>query len=64
MPDYRRWFDGLADFIPVGTPEQVVDSLVYLFKKPICPVSSYDILEARVRFDWERIINGFWRLVL
>lgn len=57
-PNYRQWFDGLADFIPEGSPKIVTESLQKLFKTSPKPV---DVEEARKRFDWKIITEGFWQ---
>jgi hypothetical protein len=63
-PHYRRWFDGFAEFIPEGSPEEVADALEALFKQGARPVSEAEILAARDYFDWDTIITGFWEKVL
>jgi hypothetical protein len=61
---YRKWFDGLAEFIPEGTPGQVVQSLGRILKGPVKPVTSDEIEEVKKRFDWKRTIDGFWDRLL
>lgn len=63
-PHYRRWYDGLADFIPEGSPDEVRESIVQLFERGYRPVSDGERAEACERFDWKRIIPGFWEGVL
>jgi hypothetical protein len=57
-PNYRQWFDGLADFIPEGSPKIVTESLIRLFKSP---PKTVDATEARKRFNWKVITDGFWQ---
>lgn len=64
QPHYRRWFDGFAEFIPEGTPEQVTDSLEQLFRQGARPVTQAELLAAKDYFDWETIVNGFWEKAL
>lgn len=63
-PHYRAWYDGLAIFIKEGNREEVVNSLEKVFIKGAKPVSDEEMSEARRRFNWETIIDGFWKRVL
>ncbi len=59
-PHYKNWYGGLAVFIPETHRDQIVEDLVLVFTKEYEPVTFNEIEEARYRFDWEAIINGFW----
>ena len=59
QPHYRQWFDGLAEFIPEEPRPKVVESLKKIFKRTN-PVTEEEIKEARKRFNWERIVTGFY----
>jgi hypothetical protein len=59
-PHYRHWFKDFAIFIPEGSRDEVTTSLIEIFKKSPRPVRNAEISEARRRFDWEKIIKGFW----
>ena len=59
-PDYRQWFDGLAEFIPESGIPETVASLKKMFKKSPRPVTDAEIEETKTRFNWERIVAGFW----
>lgn len=59
-PNYRQWFDGLAHFIPENSPKDVVNELKKIFKNNPVPVKESEIEEVKRRFDWEKIIKGFW----
>lgn len=59
-PNYRQWFDGLAEFIPEEEYSKVVLNLVELFHREYRPVSLTERLETLRRFDWSRVITGFW----
>lgn len=59
-PRFRRWFDGLAEFIPEGTPGEVVNSMKSLLRSSPSPVTGAEVEETKSRFNWERIIRGFW----
>lgn len=57
---YRRWFDGHAYFIPEGPREDVLESLVALFKAPRhWEVGKVEHAEIAAKFNWEPIIDGF-----
>lgn len=58
-PHYRRWFDGLASFIPEAGFEDVVSSLVKTLATPH-PVTASERSQAVSRFNWERIARQFW----
>lgn len=58
-PDYIRWFDGLAKFIPEDTVGKTVKRLRDTLRET-SPVTDAEIEETKKRFDWERIIKGFW----
>lgn len=62
-PHYREWFDGLAEFVPEGSKEELTDALVETFLRGARPVSSTERGEVAARFDWSRIATGFWRSV-
>jgi hypothetical protein len=66
-PNYRQWFDGYAEFIPEGTVEEVIQSLVDIFsdyKKIYRVIGWRDQVELENRFDWGRIVKGFWERCL
>jgi hypothetical protein len=60
-PHFRHWFEGLAEFIPEAHPEEVVKSLETIFAKSPRPVSEAEKLWVKGYFDWDKIIEGFWR---
>lgn len=55
-PDFRYWFSGLAEFVSETETQKDLENLFREEKK----VSQKDIEEGMRRFDWERIISGFW----
>lgn len=59
-PNYRQWFDGLAQFIPEASPDVVIKWLGKLFKDGPVPVSDEEIEETKNRFNWKRSIEEFW----
>lgn len=59
-PHYRRWFDGLAEFIPETTDTEIVAALYKILQ--VDPwVSEAERAEARARFNWREIAAKFWR---
>jgi hypothetical protein len=59
-PHYRQWFDGLAEFIPEGSPEEVEEALVAVMSKPVRPVTPAERTLIAQKFDWRRLVTGFW----
>ena len=59
-PNYRQWFDGLAEFIPEAGIAETVASLKKIFKSKPKPVTDKEIEETKNRFDWKRSVEGFW----
>lgn len=64
QPHYRKWYDGLAVFIPEESREDVTDSLEDVFRSQFIPVTQSEIQEARRRFNWQTIMTGFWERIL
>jgi D-inositol-3-phosphate glycosyltransferase len=64
-PHYRRWFEGLAEFVPEDSHDQVVSSLVNTFLQDpqTTFVTPENIAEAHRRFDWANLVPGFWQKV-
>lgn len=62
-PHYRQWYDGLGQFIPEDSRENVIETLQELFSIPYVPVSTEEIKEARKRFNWDEIIEGFYECI-
>jgi len=62
-PDYVRWFNGLAKFIPETTVSKTVKCLRDILGGEDCPVTKDEIEETKRRFNWERIIKGFWERI-
>jgi hypothetical protein len=63
-PNYRQWFDGLAEFIPEEDPRSVCESLIKLFKEEPRKVTKEETMDAKIGFDWNHIITGFWERCL
>jgi hypothetical protein len=59
-PNYRQWYDGIAEFIPEDNPSKVVGSLKNLLAHEPRPVTDAEIAEIKTRFDWKQIAEEFW----
>lgn len=59
-PRFRRWFDGLADFVPETEPGRLVTNLRRLLLRGPRPVTADEMAETKNRFNWAKIIAGFW----
>lgn len=62
--NYRQWFDGLAEFIPEESVSMTSYYLYKVFKQESKPVSVAEIIETQKRFDWKRLVKGFWEQCL
>ena len=60
-PHYRQWFNDFAIFIPKVSRDEIVNHLIEIFKSHQKPVTDKEILEVRRRFDWKKIVDGFWK---
>lgn len=63
-PHYRKWFNEFAVFIPEAPREEVIDSLTQIFKGKAVPLTDAEKGVILDRFNWSRIINGFWKKIL
>lgn len=59
-PHYRKWFDGLAVFIPEGTPREVTLALTAVLAKPAARVTGAELSLAASRFSWPAIAREVW----
>jgi hypothetical protein len=57
-PDYRRWFNKLAEFIPEDA--RIHESVRKIFAKGAKPVSGQEKEYVKTRFNWETILRDFW----
>jgi hypothetical protein len=62
-PHYRRWYEGIAEFIPEKSPAEVTDAIMDVFERGFV-FSESRRQDALSRFDWKKIIPGFWEGVL
>lgn len=59
-PNFRQWFDGLAAFVPESESDKLTDHIRAVFARPPVPLTNTQIEDIRQRFNWPRIIKGFW----
>lgn len=59
-PNYRQWYEPFGIFIYEGSRQEVIEQLINIFQGPYQPVTEEEIAVAQGRFDWQRIIGGFW----
>lgn len=59
-PHYRSWFHDIAIFIEEAPREDVFKSLIRIFEKGAEPVTEEEKIKVQDRFDWARIISGFY----
>jgi len=59
-PNYRQWYQDLAEFVPETPPGELVRNICNILNSPPRPLTSDEIEEVKRRFNWERIIKGFW----
>ena len=64
QPHYKHWFKDFAVFIGEGSREEVIDSLESVFRIGAIPVSENEKALIRERFNWYKIIRGFWERIL
>lgn len=63
-PNYRQWYDGLAEFVPEISPEDTVQNLIRVLSKEPKPVADWEIDHIKKNFDWKTLIDGFWERCL
>jgi hypothetical protein len=64
QPHYRTWFGEFAEFITEGRRTEVLASLTDLFRSGARPVTNHERALVTERFDWGRLMRGFWERVL
>lgn len=62
--DMRQWYEGHAVFIPECDGLQLVSLLREVLERPPVPVTADEKAWVLERFDWARIIPGFWERAL
>jgi len=64
QPHYRKWFNEFAIFIPETDRAGVIDNLERIFQQARKQITDSQLNIIRDRFNWSRIINGFWKEVI
>lgn len=59
-PDMRQWYDGIAEFVPECSGEELIGHLTALFASPPAPVTDAERAHVLARFDWASITAKFW----
>ncbi|MDF2082845.1 glycosyltransferase [Bacillus pseudomycoides] len=60
-PNYRRWFNDFAVFIPeLDDTYQLAEKLLEVFKSNYRPVTLEEQIRVKDFFNWERIAKLFW----
>lgn len=62
-PDYRWCYGDHAEYVREGTRQEVIEQLVELFKRGPRPVTQEEIERARERYDWAKIVGGFYERI-
>ena len=60
----RHWYDGVAEFVRETGHDELVENLYQLFKKEPRPVDAEDYSYLLETFDWGKIAEGFWKVLL
>lgn len=63
-PHYSRWMGDHAVYVPEYEGETLVECLLDVFSRKPQPVSEAERAAAVEKFDWARIIGGFWERAL
>jgi len=58
-PDFRYWFDGLAEFIPEDYIK-ITENVRSVFQKGARPVTDTEKEYVKTHFDWNKICKEFW----
>jgi hypothetical protein len=59
-PHYCAWYNNLGLFVQENSREILINDLKDIFLGEERPVTKDEIEEARSRFDWSKLITGFW----
>ena len=61
---YRQWFEPWAVFVPEAEPAIVTDALEAVFREGVQYVTDDERAAALEVFNWQKLVSGFWSLVL
>jgi len=57
---YITWYNNLGIFVVENSREILINDLKTIFTGEEIPVKDYQIEDAKSRFDWNKLITGFW----
>lgn len=60
-PEMRSWFDGHAVFIPECSGNELIERLIEIFSSEPEPITEEERKVIIEKFNWEKIIKGFWK---
>lgn len=60
---YKYWYGSLVEYIPESEGPLIVENLKKLFIQEPRPVTEEEKQSVREKFDWEKIVRGFWQYV-
>lgn len=63
-PHYRRWFEPWAVFVPEVAPPELTDAVEAVLRRGVEPITPRDIRAAQRRFNWQPLVEEFWRRCL
>lgn len=58
--NYRTWFNDFGMYIPDARPAETVRNLRKVIRKEPDPVTDDEIEAVKAKFNWEKLITGFW----
>jgi hypothetical protein len=58
-PHYRKWYEGLAEFIPESSPMDTVASLIEIFRSRRRSVTRNEREYVEGKFNWKTLVEGF-----
>lgn len=57
---YTTWYSDLGIFVIENSREILINDLKNIFTGEEIPIKDYQIEDAKSRFNWSRLITGFW----
>ena len=63
-PETIYWYENHACFIEEGNPHEIREQLTDVFSREPLAVTEQEHECIRTRFDWQTIVEGFWKMVL
>lgn len=62
--DLRCWYGEHAEYVPECAGEELVGRLIEVFNRAPRPVTESERQSVMQRFDWRRIAEGFWKMIM